>query len=98
MRIVVTLRDGRHVSRVQDDFHGAPSRPFTWERTVEKFQRLTRPFADLRLRNAIVDAVDDLEHTPVSALAELLTAVGPLGGEQLAGDGRLGEIRRQRAT
>ena len=76
VRIVVTLRDGRQVSRAQDDFHGAPSRPFTWERTVEKFHWLTTPFVDLRLRSAIVDAVDDLEHAPVSALTELLTAVG----------------------
>jgi 2-methylcitrate dehydratase len=76
VRIVVTLRDGWQVSRAQDDFHGAPSRPFTWERTVEKFHWLTTPFADLRLRSAIVDAVGDLEHAPVSALTELLTAVG----------------------
>jgi hypothetical protein len=61
VRIVVTLRDGRRVSRAQDDFHGAPSRPFTWERTAERFHWLTQPFADLRLRSAIIDAVDDLE-------------------------------------
>jgi 2-methylcitrate dehydratase len=98
VRIVVTLRDGRQVSRAQDDFHGAPSRPFTWERTVEKFHWLATPFADLRLRRAIVDAVDGLGHAPVSALTELLTAVGRIRGEQLAADTRLGEIRGQRAT
>jgi 2-methylcitrate dehydratase len=76
VRLVVTLRDGRQVSRAQDDFHGAPSRPFTWQRTVEKFHWLTTSFGDLRLRSAIVDAVDALEHTQVSALTELLTAVG----------------------
>jgi 2-methylcitrate dehydratase len=82
VHIVVTLRDGRRVSRGQDDFHGAPSRPFTWERTVAKFDRLAQPYADPGLRAAIVDAVADLDHGSLSTLTGLLTAVGPAPADE----------------
>jgi len=75
VRIKVTLRDGRQVFREQDDYEGAASRPFTWERTVEKFHWLAQQYADEGLRAAIVDAVDHLDDIPVSALTELLTKV-----------------------
>ena len=76
--INVALRDGRRVSREQDDFEGAPSRPFTWERTVEKFHWLAKPYADDGLRGAIIDTVEHLENIDVSALMELLTKVSPV--------------------
>ena len=75
VRIAVTMRDGRRVGRAQDDFHGAPSRPFSWTRTVEKFHWLTEPYADPGLRTAIVDAVAGLDDTPVSVLTDLLASV-----------------------
>jgi 2-methylcitrate dehydratase len=71
----VTLRDGRQVCREEDDYEGAASRPFTWERTVEKFHWLAQQYADEGLRAAITDAVDHLDDIPVSALTELLTKV-----------------------
>jgi 2-methylcitrate dehydratase len=75
VRIAVTLRDGRCLTREQDDFEGAPCRPFTWDRTVEKFESLTARFADAPLRADIVDAVADLESTSVPVLMKLLTSV-----------------------
>jgi 2-methylcitrate dehydratase len=75
VRIKVTLRDGRQVFREQDDYEGAASRPFTWQRTVEKFHWLAQQYADEGLRAAITDAVDHLDDIPVSALTELLTKV-----------------------
>ena len=78
--IVVTMRDGRQFTRAQDDFHGAPTRPFSWERTVEKFHWLTDRYAGPGLRAAIVDTVADLDHTSVSALTALLSTVNPNPG------------------
>jgi 2-methylcitrate dehydratase len=75
VRVKIVLRDGRQVFREQDDFEGAPSRPLTWERTVEKFHWLAERYADDILRSAIVETVERLEGTPVSALTELLTHV-----------------------
>lgn len=77
MRITLALGNGRHVSREQDDFEGAPSRPFIWERTVEKFHWLAEQYADDGLRAAIIDAVEHLDDIPVSVLTELLTKVSP---------------------
>jgi len=75
VRVNVVLRDGRQVFREQDDFEGAPTRPLTWDRTVEKFHWLAEQYADDPLRNALVETVEHLEISPVSALAELLTHV-----------------------
>lgn len=75
VRITLVLRDGRQLSREQDDFEGAAHRPLTWDRTVEKFHWLAEQYADDTLRSAIVDTVQHLESVPVSVLTELLTDV-----------------------
>lgn len=75
VRVNVVLRDGRQVFREQDDFEGAPSRPLTWDRTVQKFHWLAERYADDTLRSTIVETVERLVSTPVSALTELLTQV-----------------------
>lgn len=75
VRITLVLRDGRQLSREQDDFEGAAHRPLTWDRTVEKFHWLAAQYADDTLRSAIVDTVQHLESVPISVLTELLTDV-----------------------
>ncbi len=77
VRITVKLRNGQQVSREQDDFEGARSRPFTWDRTVEKLHWLAEQYADDGLRGAIVDTVGHLDGAPVSALTGLLAKVSP---------------------
>jgi 2-methylcitrate dehydratase len=71
----VVLRDGRSVTREQEDFEGAPTRPLTWSRTVEKFHWLAEQYADDNLRDAIVHTVSRLGDEPVSTLTALLTEV-----------------------
>ena len=77
VRITMKLRNGQQVSREQDDFEGARSRPFTWDRTVEKLHWLAEQYADDVLRGAIVDTVGHLDEAPVSALTGLLAKVSP---------------------
>jgi 2-methylcitrate dehydratase len=74
-RITVVLRDGKKLSREQDDFEGAAHRPLTWDRTVQKFHWLAEPYADDPLRDEIIDTVANLESVPISELTELLTKV-----------------------
>jgi 2-methylcitrate dehydratase len=75
VRIHLVLRDGRRLSREQDDFEGAAGRPLTWDRTMEKFHWLAEQYADDTLRNAIIDTVEHLESVPISELTESLTNV-----------------------
>jgi 2-methylcitrate dehydratase len=77
VRITIKLRDGQHLSREQDDYEGARSRPFTWERTVEKFHRLALPYADDGLRAELIDTVDHLDSGPISVLTNLITKFSP---------------------
>ena len=77
VRITIKLRNGQRISREQEDFEGARSRPFTWDRTVEKFHWLAEQYVDDGLRGAIVDTVAHLDEVPVSALTGLLAKVSP---------------------
>jgi 2-methylcitrate dehydratase len=77
VRIGVTLRGGQRFSREQHDFEGAPGRPLTWDRTVEKFHWLTEQYAEEALRDEIVDRIEHLGAEPVSELTRLLGGVSP---------------------
>lgn len=77
VRVTATLRDGRQLTREQDDFEGAPTRPFSWTRTVEKFHWLAARHADEAVRNSIVEVVDRLDTVDVSTLTDLLSTVEP---------------------
>ena len=60
-----------------DRVEGARSRPFTWDRTVEKLHWLAEQYADEGLRGAIIDTVGHLDEAPVSGLTGLLAKVSP---------------------
>jgi 2-methylcitrate dehydratase len=77
VRIGVTLRDGQRLTREQNDFEGAPGRPLTWDRTVEKFHWLAEQYAPDGLRDEIVERVEQLGSEPISELTRLLGDVSP---------------------
>ncbi len=74
-RVTIELRDGRRLSKEKRDYEGFHTRPMPWPRVVEKFERLSAPFTDSRLRQAIIDAVRHLESLPVADLVALLAQV-----------------------
>jgi 2-methylcitrate dehydratase len=76
-RITLRTRDGHEVVKTQLGYEGGQQQPLTWERTVEKFHWLAEPYADERLRAAIIAAVHDLDRQPVSTLLGLLGQVTP---------------------
>jgi 2-methylcitrate dehydratase len=55
------------------DYPGLASRPFTWEESVEKFDRLVAGRIDAGLSREIKDAVRSLESIQVRDLANLLS-------------------------
>jgi 2-methylcitrate dehydratase len=75
VQVSVTLRGGRRLFREQKDFEGVPSRPLSWERTVQKFHWLAEPYASDDLRNAIARHVEHLGDEPLSRLGGLLNQV-----------------------
>ena len=76
-RVTIRCKDGRVLSQAHVGFEGGLDNPFTWERTVEKFNWLSEPFADAMLRNDIVELVAELDQHSIEDLMDLLTKVSP---------------------
>ena len=69
--------DGRVFSREHVGFEGGLDKPFTWERTVEKFHWLSEQYADETLRGKIIQLVSTIDEHPVKELMQLLAKVSP---------------------
>jgi 2-methylcitrate dehydratase len=74
-KITVRLQDGSVIEHEVQDFPGMPSDPFTWEDSVEKFDRLVAGRADESVSREIKDAVRSLESIQVKDLMQLLGRV-----------------------
>jgi 2-methylcitrate dehydratase len=71
-RITVRLKDGTVIENEVQDYPGLASHPFTWEDSVEKFDRLVAGRADEGLCREIKDAARSLENIQVRDLMKLL--------------------------
>ncbi|MBI2877473.1 MAG: MmgE/PrpD family protein [Candidatus Tectomicrobia bacterium] len=74
-RLTVTLRDGPVLVQEKRGYEGFHTHPMRWETVVQKFERLSGPYADASLRREIVGAVAHLESIPVADLVRLLARV-----------------------
>jgi 2-methylcitrate dehydratase len=74
-KITVRLQDGAVIEHEVQNFPGMPSDPFTWEDSVEKFDRLVAGRADESVSREIKDAVRSLESIQVKDLMQLLGRV-----------------------
>jgi len=74
-QITVRLQDGAVIEHEVENFPGMPSDPFTWEDSVEKFDRLVAGRADESVSREIKDAVRSLESIQVKDLMQLLGRV-----------------------
>jgi len=74
-RVTITLRDGRRVTKEKQDYEGFRTRPMSWERAVEKFERLTAPYTKQSLCREIIHAVSHLETIQASDLTKLLAEI-----------------------
>ena len=57
------------------DYEGFHNRPMRWERVAQKFHRLGESYTDASLRNAILEAIRNLEWISVIELTQLLSQV-----------------------
>lgn len=74
-RLIITLGNGRVVSKELDDYPGFVTQPMSWETALEKFERLSEPFTSSSLRRSITGAVKDLESIQIKELTRLLQQV-----------------------
>jgi 2-methylcitrate dehydratase len=74
-KITVRLQDGKVIEHEVQDYPGLASHPFTWEDSIEKFDRLVAGRADQGLCREIKDAVRSLENIQVKDLMKLLNYV-----------------------
>ena len=71
-KITVRMQDGKVIEHEVQDYPGLASRPFTWEESVEKFDRLVTARVDEVLSGEIKDAVQSVENIQVRDLMKLL--------------------------
>ncbi len=74
-KITVRLQDGKIIEHEVQDYPGLASRPFTWEETVEKFDRLVAGRVDEAQSGEIKDAVRSVENIQVRDLMKLLGSI-----------------------
>jgi 2-methylcitrate dehydratase len=74
-KITIRLQNGKVIEHEVQDYPGLASHPFTWEDSVEKFDRLVAGRVDEGLSGEIKDAVRSLENIQVKDLMNLLGSV-----------------------
>lgn len=74
-RIIVTQKNGSQCEHEVSNYPGMPSRPFSWDDSVDKFDRLTKGFMPDGLSNDIKSLVKDIENHKTSDLMNLLAKV-----------------------
>jgi 2-methylcitrate dehydratase len=76
-KITIRLKDGKTIEHEVQDYPGLASHPFTWEDSVDKFDKLVAGCLDDDLRGEIKDAVHSLETIEVRDLTKLLGHIKP---------------------
>ena len=71
-RVTVRLQGGQSYSHEVNDYPGFATRPFTWEESVKKFDKLVAGCTDEGVSREIKDAVGSLENIRVRELTKLL--------------------------
>ena len=71
-RVTISLKDGKSYSHEVKSYPGFPTRPFTWDEIVAKFDKLVAARADHGLATEIKAAVRSLETIQVKDLMKLL--------------------------
>jgi 2-methylcitrate dehydratase len=74
-RIMLTLQDGRVLTKDKRDYEGFLTRPMQWDTAVKKFEQLTRFYISHALQIEIEDAVNDLDAIHTRDLTALLGRV-----------------------
>jgi 2-methylcitrate dehydratase len=76
-RITMHTKDQQVLVKEQLGWEGGLTNPMSWDRTVEKFQWLSEPFADDDLRGRLIETVQQLDARRISDLMDMLAQVRP---------------------
>jgi len=71
-KITIRLQEGKVIEHEVQDYPGLASHPFSWEDSVEKFDRLVAGRVEAGVSREIKDAVRSLENIRVRDLTQLL--------------------------
>ncbi|MGX6970445.1 MmgE/PrpD family protein [Vagococcus bubulae] len=74
-RITITQMDGTVTTHEVSNYPGMPCRPFTWEDSVDKFDRLTKGYIDPVLAEKLKEIVKDIENRSTKDLFDILTKI-----------------------
>lgn len=74
-RLTVHLKNGETHQTEKSDYEGFHTRPMSWETVSKKFEGLAEPCTTEKLREEIIETVQDFEQHEVAELMELLAEV-----------------------
>ncbi len=83
-RLRLRLRDGGTLAAEKSDYEGFLTRPMSWERAREKFERLAGGAVEPELAAELADAVASLDELETRDLTTLLAAVPRRSEQQFA--------------
>jgi 2-methylcitrate dehydratase len=73
-KLVVEMKNGEKFTRDKMDYHGFYTRPFNWDDTIRKFNKLTGELMNDREKTGIIDMIRHLENYRIKDLTSLLAA------------------------
>ncbi len=72
----IYMKDGDHFYTTKKDYRGFHSKPASWEIIIDKFKKLSSPYADAESLDQIIDIVQHLENHKISDLMKVLENIG----------------------
>jgi 2-methylcitrate dehydratase len=72
-KVEIILKNGQHYTCEKNDHEGFFTRPFSWNQTIDKFQRLCDGIIDGTHQNQIIETVKVLDQVTMDALIKLIT-------------------------
>ncbi len=85
-RVRVRLKDGTSLAAARSDYEGFRTRPMSWQRAREKFERLAAHAVEPELAAELADAVADLDELDTRELTSVLASVpSPVAGRTACG-------------
>jgi len=74
-KITITTKDKQTFTHEVSNYPGMPSRPFTWDDVVDKFDRLTEGYIDKDTSSKLKALVKDIENHTTKELVDILSSI-----------------------
>jgi 2-methylcitrate dehydratase len=74
-KVEITLKNGRQLSCEKDDYEGFFTRPLTWEKVIQKFQRLCTGIISPLQQHQIIETVKMLDQLTMDTLIKLISDI-----------------------